>query len=121
MLARCAVLAASLAAAAAVQAVPPARCAVTEDMIVGPWQGVKGTFFQEMALEREGGKRVFNSWLHQRPEYSGGEWTLEDCRLGIRIDSANASFDYAGVRVSGSRLYLRRQGEKSEEVYKRIK
>ena len=120
MFTRCAALAALFAAGMAVEAAPPA-CAVTEDMIAGPWRSVKGGFFQEMAFERADGKREFNSWLHQRPEYSGGEWTLEGCRLAIRIESANTSFEYTGVRVSGSRLYLRRQGEKSEEVYKRIK
>ena len=29
--------------------------------------------------------------------------------------------DYASVRVSGSRLYLREEGGKAEAVYKRIK
>ena len=97
------------------------KCAVTEARVEGAWQSVKGGSFEEFALEREDGKRVFNSWLHHRPEYSGGEWALVDCRLTIRIESANASFEYASVRVSGNRLYLREQGEKAEAVYKRIK
>jgi hypothetical protein len=96
------------------------KCAATEATIVGSWEGVKGSF-EEMAFEREDGKRIFNSWLHQRPEYIGGEWTLDKCWLAIRIESAGASFDYAWVRRSGSRLYLRKQGEGAEEVYKRIK
>jgi hypothetical protein len=100
---------------------PKPKCAVTEKMVEGPWQSVKGGSFEEFALEREDGKRVFNSWLHQRPEYSGGEWVLEDCRLSIRIPSANTSFEYASVRVAGSRLYLREEGERAEAVYKRIK
>ena len=117
--------AAALVAAAALGPFPASaqkpRCALTEAMVEGPWQSVRGGSFQEFALEREDGRRVFNSWLHQRPEYSGGEWTLENCRLTIRVESANASFEYASVRVSGSRLYLREQGDKAEAVYKRIK
>jgi hypothetical protein len=96
-------------------------CAVTEKMVEGAWQSVKGGSFEEFTLEREDGRRVFNSWLHSRPEYSGGEWTLENCRLTIRVESAGASFEYASVRVAGNRLYLREAGEKVEAVYKRIK
>ena len=126
MIARSIALFAALACIAPARAQAPApkpqpRCAVTEDMVVGPWQHVKGGFFQEMELAREDGRRVFNSWLHQRPEYSGGEWTLADCRLTIRIESAKASFEFASVRVSGNRLYLREEGAKAEAVYKRIK
>ena len=46
---------------------------------------------------------------------------LSDCKLTIRVESAKASFEYASVRVRGSRLYLREKGEKSEALYKRIK
>jgi hypothetical protein len=106
---------------AAAGAQPKAKCAVTEDMVAGPWRSVKGGFFQEMELARADGKRVFNSWLHERPEYSAGEWTLRDCKLAIRVEYANASFDYVSVRVRGDRLYLRKEGEKAEAVYKRIK
>lgn len=116
-----AVLVVSFAFGPALAAAPKAKCSVTEEMLVGPWQSVKGGFFEEFALEREDGKRVFNSWLHQRPEYTGGEWTLKHCRLSIRIESANTSFEYASVRVSGSRLYLREEGRRAEAVYKRIK
>jgi hypothetical protein len=114
-------LAAALLGACLSAAAQKPRCSVAEAMVTGPWASVKGGSFEEFALEREGGKRVFNSWLHQRPEYSGGEWTLKDCRLTIRVESANASFEYASVRVSGSRLYLREEGERTEAVYKRIK
>ena len=103
------------------QAAPKPKCAATEETVAGPWQSVKGGFFEEFALEREDGKRVFKSWLHQRPEYSGGEWTLEDCRLTIQVESAGTRFDFPSVRVSGSRLYLRAEGERAEAVYKRIK
>ena len=107
---------------AAANAQPKAKCAVTEDMVAGAWESVKGaSFFQEMELAREDGKRVFSSWLHQRPEFSGGEWTLRDCKLTIRIESSKTSFEYASVRVRGNRLYLREEGEKAEAVYKRIK
>jgi hypothetical protein len=114
-------LAAALACVSLCAAAQKPKCAVTESMVTGPWQSVKGGFFEEFALEHEDGKRVFNSWLHSRPEYSGGEWTLKDCRLSIRVEGAGASFDFAGVRVSGNRLYLREEGEKVEAVYKRIK
>ena len=114
-------LAAALACLSLCAAAQKPKCAVTEKMVEGPWVSVKGGDFQEFALEREDGKRAFSSWLHHRPEYSGGEWTLANCRLSIRVGAAGASFDYSSVRVSGSRLYLRKEGEKSEDVYKRAK
>jgi len=114
-------LATLLLAASPAAAAKDARCAVTEEMIAGPWTSVKGAFFQDMELAREGGKRVFNSWLHERPEYLGGEWQLENCRLRITYAPANVSFDFASVRVSKNRLYLREEGGKAEAVYKRIK
>ena len=114
-------LAAALVCASLCAAAQKPRCAVTEKMVEGPWVSAKGGDFEEFALEREDGKRVFNSWLHQRPEYFGGEWTLKDCRLTIRIDSASTGFEYSSVRVSGNRLYLREDGDRAEAVYKRIK
>jgi len=78
------------------------------------------SFFEEMAFEYGDGKRSFSSWLHHRPEFSG-EWKLEDCKLHIRVESSNYTFDFASVRVRASRLYLREEGKKSEAVYKRIK
>ena len=90
-------------------------------MIAGPWASVKGGFFEEFELALEDGNRVFNSWLHQRPEYLGGEWRLDNCRLQITYLPANVSFHFASVRVANNRLYLREAAGKPEAVYKRIK
>jgi hypothetical protein len=116
-----AVFAACLLACASVAVASKPKCAVTESMIAGAWTSVSGpSFFEEMAFEYEGGKRVFNSWLHHRPELSG-EWRFDDCKLHIRVESSTTTFDFASVRVRGNRLYLREEGKKSEAVYKRIK
>ena len=118
---RRALLAAVLAACTAAVAAPKPKCSVTEAQITGAWVNVSGpSFFEEMAFEHEGGKRVFNSWLHHRPEIFGADWKLDDCRLQVRHENG-MTFDFASVRVRGDRLYLREDGDKAEAVYKRIK
>ena len=116
-----ALLAAVLAACTAAIAAPKAKCNLTEAQLAGAWVSVSGpSFFEEVAFEYEGGKRVFNSWLHHRPEIFGADWKLDDCRLQIRHENG-MTFDFASVRVRGDRLYLREEGKKADAVYKRIK
>ena len=97
------------------------KCGVSEAMLVGAWSSVSGTFFQEMAFEKDGTKGVFNSWLHQRPEISGGSWRVEDCVLHIaHPHDSQMKFQYKLVRIRGNRLYLREAADGAQAVYKRI-
>ena len=97
-------------------------CPLSEKELLGAWENVSGGFFQEMAFERSGSKREFNSWLHQRPEISGGTWTFENCTVHIRHpDEERMRFWFRVVRARGDRIYLREDGRRKVAVYKRIK
>ena len=76
----------TLFATSVVQAAP---CAVTERAVLGSWGAVGNAgSFEQMAFERDGLQREFNSWRHDRPEVAGGRWQLEGCRLTIFDSSA---------------------------------
>ena len=97
-------------------------CPLSEKELIGAWENVSAGFFQEMAFEYSGQDREFNSWLHQRPEISGGTWTFEDCTIQIRHPGQDRMrFSFRVVRARGDRIYLREAGDKKVAVYKRIK
>ena len=65
-------------------------------------------FFQEFALERDGDERLFDSWLHQRPEVSGAGWTFAQCRLHIEAATdPSMVWDYTVAMRGRTRLVLR--------------
>jgi hypothetical protein len=73
-------------ATSVVQAAP---CAVSEGEVLGSWGAVGNAgSFEQMAFERDGLQREFNSWRHDRPEVSDGRWQLEACKLTIFESSA---------------------------------
>jgi len=114
-------LAIALLAASGLAAAQKSKCAVTEKMLLGAWSNVSGGFFQEMAFEKDGTRGVFNSWLHQRPEISGGSWSVEDCVVHIaHRDPSQMKLEYKLVRIKGDRLYLRDAGRGAQAVYKRV-
>jgi hypothetical protein len=101
-------------------AVAADKCNVTEKNLAGAWAQVSNGFFEEMEFTTEGGARVFNSWLHERPEIGGGTWSLENCVLKIAKPGDPAlSFEYQAAIVRG-RLSLMEKGEPAS-WYKRIK
>ena len=111
------------AAVAAGGAQAAGQCPLTEPALLGGWKRVTDAgFFEVMAFEIEGGKRTFNSWLHQRPEFTDGSWALENCRLTIRHSTEERlTHTFAVRRASPNRLYLREVGEKKTIVYRRIR
>jgi len=97
-------------------------CPVSEQTLVGAWERVSGGFFEEMGFERSGSRRIFNSWLHQRPEISGGTWKIEDCTIFIEHPTEEKmKYAFQIVRAQGDSIHLRESGDKSDSVYKRIK
>ena len=99
------------------------QCPVTENSLVGAWERKsKSGFFEEMSFEIEGKQRLFNSWLHQRPEISGGTWKLENCTIFIAHPTEqNLSVEFAVLKASKNRIHVHEVGEKDISVYQLIK
>ncbi len=94
-------------------AAPP----VSESVILGDWcAGATGAFHQEFSLEIEESKRIFSSWLHQRPALHG-TWALKGRTLTIRGVNGGV-MTYHVVSASRKRLVLRNE-ERRREVYVR--
>lgn len=97
-------------------------CSVTEARLAGAWErsGRAGTF-EQMEFAREDGAQVFNSWLHERPEFLDGRWSLAGCRLHIATTASSApAFAYT-LRMKGRhQLELRARGE-GVARYRRMK
>lgn len=97
-------------------------CPLAEKMLIGAWKHVSGGFFEEMSFEHSGSERIFNSWLHQRPEISGGTWKIEDCTIFIQhATEEKMKFAFRIIRAQGDTIYLRDIEDKTDAVYKRIK
>ncbi len=98
-------------------------CPITEKSLIAGWERVSDDgYFEEMAFEYEGSKRVFNSWLHHRPEIPNGSWKFENCTIFIaHPDVKDMKFTLKVVKAQKDRIYLRDPGDKNYAVYKRIK
>ena len=91
-------------------------------MLEGAWQRAgRSGFFEQMEFAREDGRRVFNSWLHERPEMSNATWSFDQCTLRIHsVNEPALAFAYEVRMPSRDRLELK---EAKEPVarYRRIK
>ena len=103
-------------ASAVVQAAP---CAVTEPELLGSWE-VAGPsrFFEQMAFERSGVQREFNSWRHDRPEISGAQWQLDACKLTV-LDASRSPQVFAVAR-NGNRLVLKSVDRRSTSTFRKV-
>ena len=99
------------------------QCPVTDKSLVGDWERQsKSGFFEEMSFEIEGKQKIFNSWLHQRPEISGGTWKLKNCTIFIiHPTEKNLSVEFAVLKASKNRIHVRDVSEKDISVYQLIK
>jgi uncharacterized protein YecT (DUF1311 family) len=104
------------------QAAAGSSCSVQEASLVGAWVRRSGPgFFEEMAFGTDGTQRTFDSWLHHRPEISGGSWTLKDCTIYIQHASEaqlSLAFKVSGLR--NGQLYVAEDGDKEVSIYKRV-
>jgi hypothetical protein len=99
---------------AASHASPPP---VSEATILGDWcAGSATAFHEEFSLTIENDKRVFSSWLHQRPA-TAGTWVLTGRSLTIHRNSGS-DFVYSIDSVSSKRMVLR-EDDGEPEVYVR--
>lgn len=106
----------TLFATSVVQAAP---CALTERELLGSWEAVGHLgFFEQMAFERDGVQRDFNSWRHDRPEISGGQWQLETCKLTI-FDSSGPAQIFA-VESNFKRLVLTSVNQRSTSTFRKV-
>jgi hypothetical protein len=96
-----------------------AACNVTDGSLLGSWEATgKGAAFEQLAFEREGSTREFNSWRHERPEISQAQWQLQDCQLTIR-DPATFTEKFF-VLLQGKQLVLSRTDGKPAGTFRRI-
>ena len=97
-------------------------CPLQEASLVGVWVRRSGSgFFEEMAFGMDGTERGFDSWLHHRPEFSGGSWALTDCSIYIKHPS-EAELRIA-FRVTGFRngqLHVTEDDGRGASIYKRV-
>lgn len=101
---------------------PGSTCPISEKTLVGPWEQVSGGFFEEMSFEIAGSNLVFNSWLHQRPDITGGTWKINDCTLIIQpATEVKMKYSFRIIRVQGDKIYLRDPENETDSVYKRAK
>ena len=104
------------------QAAAGSSCPVQEASLVGAWVRRSGPgFFEEMAFGVDGTQRGFDSWLHHRPEFSGGSWTLKDCTIYIQHASEvqlSVAFKVSDLR--NGQLYVAEDGDKEVSIYKKV-
>lgn len=97
-------------------------CAENERLLAGSWEQVSHAgAFEQMELAVEDGRRIFNSWLHERPEITEGHWSLKGCTLEVRAPSDPAlSYTFTVISADGKRLILREASEPGVARYRRI-
>lgn len=96
-------------------------CNVDENLLKGAWLGANNhAAFEQMEFSIEGKQKVFNSWLHERPDFTNGKWSLENCNLHIaHATEPNLTYDFT-VRISRGKLELKEIGEPAGK-FRRIK
>jgi uncharacterized protein YecT (DUF1311 family) len=104
-------------------AVSDKHCPLVETDLIGSWQRRSGAgFFEEMAFSRDGARRIFDSWLHHRPEIAGGSWKFERCTIYVRHsteDALNVVFRVTGYR--NGKVHVGEEGGSGESIYTRIR
>jgi hypothetical protein len=101
-------LAAAIAAAAPVASdAAQRRCRFTQRDFIANWQertapGEASDDTQELQFDLDSGRRIFRSWLHQRPEMTG-TWSFSNCQVTVRGPD-NLAMTYRFVGGDRNRL-----------------
>lgn len=97
-------------------------CPATEQALIGAWsRSGNAGFLEAFALEVDSGARVFNSWLHERPEISDAAWTLENCQLiVVPAHGELPPFRFTVLQLDRGRLRLRDESNDVESTYARL-
>jgi hypothetical protein len=82
-------------------------CRFTQRDFVGNWAervapGEAAYDGQEVQFDVEAGRRIFRSWLHQRPDMTG-TWTFRNCQVTVRGPD-NLAMTYRFVGSDRNRL-----------------
>ena len=95
-------LAAAIAAATPVAADAAQRtCRFTQRDFIANWAervapGESAEDTQELQFDLDNGRRIFRSWLHQRPEMTG-TWSFSNCRVTARgPDNMTMTYRFVG-------------------------
>jgi|GEM_PF-3436131 len=94
---------------------------IAEKTLLGGWLYVSGeTEFEQMAFALDGAKRVFHSWLHERPEHLG-TWELKGDHLAITIPE-NPDFNTNAkiLSLTAKQLKIQFEGDSKPAVFKRV-
>lgn len=97
-----------------------AHCDLSGQQLTGAWRlaGHSG-FFEEMEFAQRPDARVFNSWLHQRPDMVDVAWSLQHCELTVQPRDGSDALRFDAALVDG-RLALRERGGAEWARYKRV-
>lgn len=83
------------------QAISP-WCEKANRILDGAWFRVgEDGFFEEFSVDREGS---FDSWLHQRPEISGGTLIKSGCTIQISSDSGELKIKWLLLDAQPARI-----------------
>ncbi len=98
-------------------------CPISEATIKGTWtQAGEAGYFEEVDFSSDGRRRIFNSWLHQRPDISGGIWSLDNCVLHVTHPTdANLSFSFIVKPGRRHEIVLFDTETKVSTRYRRVK
>lgn len=116
------ILASVLAASAAPSTARSRGCGLNERSFVGDWSSpagdeiVKGDVWA-IAFSYDGGKRVYNEWLHFRPMGSG-TWRMKAC--SVVVDSHGSVMRFGFLGNDGRRL-VELPYARNAPVFRRIK
>ena len=97
-------------------------CTVKTAQLIAAWHGGEDGDFEQFALSRQDGQDRFDSWLHERPELSGGTWSFDPktCRLRIAHAATEQQWDYATSMSDARTLLLRAADESRSARYRKI-
>lgn len=106
---------------AAQHAAVPDTCHALQTQLLGAWKSRNGDgAFETMEFSVDGGRRLFNSWLHERPEFNNAQWRLDGCRLTIAQGADDAtSFEFV-ASLRGKILRIQEAGDEKAAAYVRI-
>lgn len=97
------------------------QCMINEKVILGSWKSVnKSSFFEEISFELQEGKMIFNSWLHNRPDWLNGEWRLKSCKIYITHPDRIYSFVYTIINYTDGVLTLWDEKEQNNITFKKL-
>ena len=96
-------------------------CNVDENTLKGAWLKANShAAFEQVEFSTEGTQKVFNSWLHDRPEMMGATWQLTRCNLRIlHPTEPNLTYNFT-VRLTRGKLELKEKGSPAGK-FRRIK